>query len=239
MVTFAPIDHWHVFTPKKLNLSVTDAHGTGIAGLDVLVQIATAHGVAVERGSRKGLVHDKGGGQYSVEFTPSETGAHAIAARVTHAGREFASAPLAFEVARDGDEGIRVDAAGTSFVYQIRYAWVPGEIRASDANKVKLVFEVMRGIPRGAEIDWKQPWRNRFDHVDSAREPTVLLESEGLREQLTATYKGLGVYEVERAFPAAEVGAKGREYRVRLTFVDPVQGAQVTHADAYRLRVLP
>ena len=239
VVSFAPINHWHVFAPKKLSLSVADAHGTGIAGLDILVQITSAHGAPVERASRKNLVHDEGGGHYSVEFAPSEIGAHAIAARVAYAGREFVSTPLVFEVARDGDEGIRVDAAGTSFVYQIRYAWVPGEIHASDSNKVKLVFEIMRGVPRGGEIEWKQPWRNRFDHVDAAREPTVFLESEGIREQLSATYKGLGIYEAERAFPTAEVGAKGREYRVRLTFIDPMHGTQVTHADSYRLRALP
>lgn len=239
-VSVSPIDHWHVFNAKKLLVTVKDTRGTGVAGLDVRIQIAGAHGTRAERGSKDGSVHDDGGGRYSFEFVPSEVGGHALVARAAGGNQESAvSEPVAFEVVRDGEEGIRVDAAGTSFVYQIRYVWLPGEAHASDSAKVTLVFEVMRGIPRGSEIDWSRPWQNGFDHVEAAREPTVIIESEGVREQLVATYKGLGVYRIERAFPAAEVGAKGRDYRVRLTFVDPAHGAAVTHAEPYHLRVLP
>lgn len=234
VLAVAPVGHWHVFTRKKVTVSATDAHGRGVPGLDLQIEIAAARGARTELASSKGLVHDEGGGRYTFDFTPTETGAYALLAR-SGAG---VSPPLAFEIARDGEEGIRVDAGGTSFVYQIRYVWLPGEIHASD-QKVKLSFEVMRGIPRGSDIDWSKPWSNAFDHVDAAREPVVVVESEGLREQLAASYKGLGIYEAERSFPAAEVGPKGREYRVRLTLFDPVSGAKVTHAEAYRLRALP
>ncbi len=185
----------------------------------------------------KEQVKDEGGGVYTLEYTPAELGAYALIARFNYEGQEFVSAPVAFETARDGEEGIKVEAKGTSYVYQIRYNWVPGHIHASDKDKVRLVFEVMRGIPEGEKINWEQPWRNAFNHVGNAEHPEVIIESADgkVKEELHPVYMGKGIYEAERLFSVAEVGEQGRDYTVRFVFTDPHHGAQVTHEQPYPL----
>ena len=133
-----------------------------------------------------------------------------------------------------------MDTGDSSYVYQIRYNWEPGQIHADDTAEVKLVFEIMRGIPEGVDIKWDQPWLNAFDHVTRAERPEVLIESKeiAVRDTVVPRYRGYGVYEARRAFPVAEVGA-GRDYAVRFTFTDPHNGARVTHAKAYGLHVEP
>ncbi|MBI4236219.1 MAG: hypothetical protein HY688_02530, partial [Chloroflexi bacterium] len=181
---------------------------------------------------------DEGAGVYSLEHTPLAIGPYALVLRFGWQGQEVVSSPTAFEVVRDGEEGIRVEARGTSYVYQVRYNWEPGEAHASDTERVRLVFELMRGIPEGAAIRWDQPWLNAFNHVTNAEDTRVTVASSVVSEALRPAYRGMGVYEAERVFSVAEVAA-GREYDVRFTFTDPYNGAHVTHSEPYRLRAVP
>ena len=233
--------HWHVLRSKKLLFKVTDtASGQGVAGLSPVVHIHRAGAKSVtERSLEKGQVQDEGQGIYSLEYTPAEIGSYAFHMVLLHEGQAFSSPGWAAEVVRDGLEGIRVEANGTSYVYQIRYNWSPGHAHASDTDKVKLVFEVLRGVQEGAAINWGQPFRNTFDHVTNAEHPEVLVRSvDGqVAEELHPVYRGRGIYEAERVFTVAEVG-EAREYQVVFVFTDPYNGAEVSNAEEpYHLRV--
>jgi hypothetical protein len=146
---------------------------------------------------------------------------------------------VAFEVAKDGDEGVMAVVNETPYVYQIRYFWDPGHIHANDSEMVTLSFELMRGIQEGEDINWEQPWRNNFDHVASAENLQVFLTSEdgAISEEITCLYKGRGIYEAQRLFPEAEVG-HGKDYEVRLVFSDPYNGAEVTNSEPYPLHAV-
>ncbi len=147
--------------------------------------------------------------------------------------------PVAFEVAKGGEEDIRVDAQGTSYVYQIRYWWDPGHVHASDEEAVSLNFEIMRGIPEGDDINWEQPWTNAFNHIEDAENAIVQVTSADgtVSEELQPVYKGRGVYQAERIFPTAEVGEEN-DYELQFTFTDPFNGSEVTHAEAYGLHAV-
>lgn len=235
-----PLGHWHLLKPKKLVFTVTDtATGQGKAGLTPVVQVSRTGSASVStRSLEKGQITDEGAGIYSMEYTPGDMAAYAFLFRFTFEGQEFSSAPIPSEVVRDGEEGIRVEANNTQYVYQIRYNWVPGHAHASDQDKVKLVFEIMRGIPEGTEINWEQPFRNAFNHIVDADHPEVMIESTDgqVDEEVHPEYKGKGIYEAERLFSVAEVG-KEKEYEVRFIFTDPYNGAKVTHSEPYKLRV--
>jgi hypothetical protein len=237
-----PIGHWHVSRPKTLLFTVAEVEGnTGQTGLDLVVQIARADSLSVsERSVEKEQVKDEGEGIYSLEYTPSSIGAYGLVARFTYEGQEFVSKPVAFEVARDGEEGVRVDAQDTTYVYQVRYNWDPGHVHASDDEEVNLVFEIMRGIPEGNNINWDQPWQNVFNHVIDAETPKVVIESEdgSVSDEIEPVYKGKGIYEAQRTFSVAEVG-EGQEYEVHFVFTDPYNGAEVTHPEAYHLHAAP
>ncbi len=239
-ISVDPIGHWHVFDGKTLTIQVTDEAGQGMAGLDLVAQIARSGSERVtERSVADAEVVDLGGGSYSVDHTVTNLGAHALLVRFPLDGQEIASAPLAFDVSKAGEEGAMVTVDGTTYVYQIRNVWEPGHIHAHDSETATLSFEVMRGIPEGDEIDWERPWSNPFDHVTDAREAVVLIESADgdVSERLTPTYMGRGIYEVERVFPADEVLATHGEYTARLSFTDPHHGGDVTHAEPYSLHV--
>ncbi len=241
-IAIEPIGHWHVLSPKTLLFTVTDmADDTGKTGLDLVVQIARAGSSSVsERSVANEQVKEEGEGIYSLEYTPSSLGAYSLVARFLHEGQEFVSQPVAFEVAKAGEEGIKVEAEGTSYVYQVRYNWDPGHIHANDEEQANLVFEIMRGLPEGDDINWEQPWQNVFNHIVAAENPTVIIESEdgAVSEEIQPVYKGRGVYEAQRLFPVSEVG-EGKDYEVRFVFTDPYNGAQVTHAEAYHLHASP
>ena len=234
-----PIGHWHVFCAKRLRFTVREPGAGGETGLNLVFQVAHAglpenvHSIVASSD-----VQEEGDGVYAMDFRPFSLGAYAVIARFVYDHQEFVSEPAAFEVARDGEEGIRVDAGNSSYVYQIRYNWEPSQLYAHDTAEVKLVFEIMRGIQEGMDITWDQPWLNAFDHVTSAERTEVLIESKdtAVRDKVVPLYRGYGVYEARRAFPVAEVGV-GRDYTVRFTFTDPHNGARVTQAEAYGLYV--
>ena len=163
-ISLEPIGHWHVFSPKTLLFTVTDtATDQGVAGLDFTVQIARAESDSVsERTVADGDVADEGDGVYALEYTPSSIGAYSVAAAFVQNGQHFASAPTAFEVAKAGEEGIRASVDGTDYVYQIRYHFEPGHVHANDNEPVSIVFELMRGVETGDDINWEQPWTNTF-----------------------------------------------------------------------------
>lgn len=235
-----PIGHWHLLKPKRLVFTVTDtATGQGKAGLKPVVQIVRSTSSSVStRSLEKGQIVDEGNGIYSTEYTPGEMASYAFVFRFNFEGQEFASAPIPSEVVRDGEEGIKIEAKGTQYVYQIRYNWVPGHAHASDQDKVKLVFEIMRGIQEGTEINWEQPFRNAFNHIVDADHPEVMIESSDgqVDEEIHPVYKGKGIYEAERIFSVTEVGEE-KEYEIRFVFTDPYNGASVTHSEPYKLRV--
>lgn len=235
-----PIGHWHLLKLKKLVFTVTDtATGQGKAGLKPVVQIVRSTSSSVStRSLEKGQIVDEGNGIYSTEYTPGDMASYAFVFRFNFEGQEFASAPIPSEVVRDGEEGIKIEAKDTQYVYQIRYNWVPGHAHASDQDKVKLVFEIMRGIQEGTEINWEQPFRNAFNHVVDADHPEVMIESSDgqVDEEVHPVYKGKGIYEAERIFSVTEVGEE-KEYEVRFVFTDPYNGASVTHSEPYKLRV--
>ncbi|MBI2847761.1 MAG: hypothetical protein HYX83_01150 [Chloroflexi bacterium] len=235
-----PIGHWHLLKPKKLVFTVTDtATGLGKAGLSPAVQVARTGSSSVStRSLEKGQIVDEGNGIYSMEYTPGDMASYAFLFRFSVDGQEFASAPIPSEVVRDGEEGIKVEAKNTQYVYQIRYNWVPGHAHASDEDKVKMVFEIMRGIQEGADINWEKPYLNTVNHVIDADHPEVMVESTDgqVDEEIHPVYKGKGIYEAERIFTVAEVG-KEKEYEIRFSFTDPYNGAKVTHSEPYKLRV--
>jgi hypothetical protein len=237
-ITMEPAGHWHVFSPKTLLFNITDAaSGEGVAGLDLTVQIAQADSASVrERSVSEGDVTDEGDGLYALEYTPSSIGSYSIAANFVKDGQHFASAPVALEISKAGEEGIEASANGTDYVYQIRYHVEPGHIHANDSEPVKVVFELMRGIQTGDDINWEQPWTNTFDHVNAVENAEIKLTSEdgAVSDTLTATYKGRGIWEAERVFSVAEVG-EGKEYTINCSFTDAANGAQVTHAEPFHL----
>ncbi len=237
-----PIGHWHVFKPKELRFRVAQgASAPGKTGLNLAVQVTQAgSSLCAVYSVENGEVKDEEDGVYAVVYCPSSIGSYALIARFTYQQQEFVSGPAAFEVVRDGEDGIRVDARGTSHVYQVRYNWDPGDILADDTDKVKLLFEVMRGIPEGGDINRKQPWLNAFNHITNAERPEVLIESEdgSVSDNIPPVYKGYGLYQAQRRFSLAEVG-QGKEYAVRFIFTDPYNGARVTHVEPYHLRAAP
>ena len=239
-IAVEPIGHWHVLGAKQLLFTVQDSESEeGVGGVNLVVQIAQAGSDRVTERSVEGeQVVDQGNGNYSLEYTPSSIGAYSMVARFMHEGQAFVAQPLAFEVAKNGEEGIQVDAGGNSFVYQIRYHWDPGHGHGSDTEPVKLVFEIMRGIPEGDEINWEQPWLNTLNHITDADHAEIMIQSEdgSVSEEIHPAYMGKGVYQAERIFSVAEVG-DGAEYTVRFGFTDPYNDAHVTHAELFHLKV--
>ena len=238
-IEVAPIGHWHVLVPKKLVFTVREQpSGRGVEGLNLNLQIARAGSSTVlQVGATNGEIKEEKAGLYSFEYTPVSLGSYALLAHFVYQGREVTSAPVAFEVVRDGDEGVRLDRGGNTFVYQVRYNWEPGDVVADEKRPVRLVFELMRGLQEGSAIQWAQPWRNAFDHVQNAQHPQAVITSPGspLHEKVAAAYRGMGVYEAQRMFAPSEVGP-GRVYHVRFEFTDPYHGSFVTHAEPYVLR---
>lgn len=241
-ISMEPAGHWHVFSPKTLLFNVSDSEsGEGVAGLDLTVQINQAGSDRVsERSVSAGDVTDEGDGLYALEYTPSSIGSYSLAASFLKDGQHFASAPIALEIAKAGEEGIRATAEGTDYVYQIRYHFEPGHIHANDSEPVNLVFELMRGIETGDAINWERPWTNTFDHVTAVEEAAVGVASEdgSVSDVLSVAYNGTGIWAAERVFPSDEVG-EGMEYSVNFTFTDSANGAAVTHSEPFHLHAVP
>lgn len=239
-ITLEPIGHWHVYATKTLKFSVHDSHEKGVAGLNLTVQIVRTGSDRVSlRSVKKGQVVDEGNGVYALKYTAASLGSYALSANYHHDGETTVSPPTVFEVARDGDEGIKVEAKGTTYVYQTRYNWDPGHVHANDKAQVKLIFELLRGIPVGKDINWEKPYRNPFNHVNNAEKVTVTLVSKDgtVSENLTPVYKGRGIYEATRVFSVAEVG-KERDYNVDISFLDLNNGAQVGNPESYLLHAV-
>lgn len=234
------IGHWHVYSSKTLSFAVTNVGSNSRAKPNPVVEITH---VGTDRvtvlTAKDGKVVNKGSGKYTFEYMPSNIGSYAMVVKVAIGDRLAVSSPVAVEVVRAGDEGIKASAQGTDYVYQIRYNWNPGYIHANPTERIRLVFELMRGLQRGAEINWDKPWRNRFDHVTGATTVTAILTSEDgvVIEKMNCIYLGKGIYEASRIFNSAEVG-RARNYKVQLNFVDPTNGANVKSPRAYGLRAV-
>ena len=236
------IPPWHIFDTQKIEFAVTDkVSGKGKAGLSPVVQMHQRGTEQVTTWSlEKGQVIDQGNGAYTLEFTPAAVSAYALVVRFTQNGEESVSAPVAFDTSRAGEDGIKAEVGGKAYVYQVRYAWepavVPGHVFASDKDKVRLVFEIMRGIQEGNDIDWKEPWLNLFDHITNADRPAVLLKSmDGkVSQEIQARYMGRGVYQAERLFTIEEVGKEMR-YESTFVFTDPYNGAKVKNSKPFSL----
>ncbi len=237
-----PIGHWHIYDTKPITITVMDTENDeGMADLNVRVQIAQSQSSKVAEFSVEGgQVKDRGNGVYTLQYQPTILGGYALTASLTHEEHDFFSAPVAFDTSRAGEEGIKVEAKGTSYVYQIRYNWDPGALAANDTNAAKLDFEIMRGIQEGQDINWEKPWSNTSDHITNAANAKIVLKSTdgSISEELATVYKGKGVYEATRLFSASEVG-QGKDYTAELIFIDPYNGAQVTHAKPFKLHVDP
>ncbi len=237
-ITAKPFGHWHTLAYQKVEFTVKDtATGQGKAGLPVEIQIARAvsQQIVTRSVADKGVV-DEGNGTYSLNSSALEFYPYAFSLRFVYNGQQFVSQPYVTEITKAGEEGIRVDAKGTSYVYQIRNFWRPGDIRASDNSSVLLSFEVVRGVPEGASINWTAPWTNFAEHVINASSPKIVVESADgkVKVELPAVNKSKGVYEATRIFSVSEVG-QGQDYNVRLIFTDPYHGAVVTSAKPYLL----
>ncbi len=238
-ITAKPFTHWHTLNYQKVEFTVTDkATGQGKAGLPVEIQIAhaTTQQITTRSVADKG-VKDEGKGVYSINTSAPEFYPYAFTLRFVYNGQQFVSQPFVTEITKAGEEGIRVEAKGTSYVYQIRNFWRPGDVRASNNISVLLSFEVMRGVPEGTAINWTAPWTNFAEHVIDAQNPKIIVESRDgiVKVELPAVNKGKGVYEANRIFSVAEVG-KAMDYDVRLVFIDPYHGAQVSSAKPYLLQ---
>ncbi len=241
-ITLEPFGHWHVFGSKKLLFTVTDTEsGQPVDEMPLEVQVIQAGSTRVtSRTVADEQVVAEGNGIYSLEYTHSNYVPHSFIARCEQEGQVFASQSWVAEIARDGEEGIRVDANGTSYVYQVRYNWDPGHGHASDTDSIKLVFEIMRGVQEGGDINWEQPYRNTFNHiVDADHAEVVITTHDGsVDEEVHPVYKGKGVYEAERIFPVAEVGDDGKEYDVIFRFTDPYNNSTVQNSEHFELHVV-
>lgn len=228
LISVEPVGHWHVLDSKTLIFNVHDlSTSEGVEGLDLVAEIARASSDSVStRSVTEEQIIDQGDGLYSLEYTPASLDAYALVVHFEQEGQRFYSRPIAFETSRAGEEGIQVEANGTTYVYQIRYNWNPGHIHANDEEPVTLTFELMRGIPTGDEINWEQPWTNGFDHVTATAEAVLLISTEdgSILEELPLVYKGRGIYEAERVFTVEEVG-DGRDFTVQSRFTDDLNGA--------------
>ena len=246
-ITVAAIPHWHVLDNKKIEFTVTEgASGKGMAGLSPSVQVnqrsTTSSSQVTTLSLKDGQVVDQGDGIYSVLFTPPTVTAYAVVVRLSHDGHEYVSTPVSFDTSRAGEEGVKAEVTGKAYVYQIRWELqpvVPGHIYASDKDKVKLVFEIMRGLQEGSAINWEAPYLNTFDHVTNAVGPQIQLKSlDGkVTQDLAATYLGRGIYQAERLFSVAEVGRE-MFYEALFVFTDPYNGAKVQNAKPYPLHAM-
>lgn len=237
-----PAGHWHVGHAKTVQFSITDAETGELVHdqQDLQVQIVRAGSDRVTtRSVDAGDITFLGDGVYTLEYTPSSFSPYAFSARVEDDGQVFASEPWIVEIAKAGEEGIRVDANGTTNVYQIRYFWDPGHVHAGSEDPATLSFEVMRATQEGDAINWDQPWSNTFDHVINGDHVEVTLTSTdgNMSEELHAIYKGKGIYEVERGFATEEMGHDGMDYEVMFHFTDPYNGAEVSNEEAFHLHV--
>lgn len=243
-IEVAPIGHWHVFSAKKVEFTVSEAATEqGKAELSPVVRI---HQAGSERVTVRSLedeqITDRGDGVYSMEYTPSSIGGYAMVFEFSLDGQNFVSSPVAFDVAKAGEEGIRVESGGQTYVYQIRYNWEPGHPHSSDTDKLKLSFEIMRGVEEGEEINWEQPYLNRLRHLaDDVENIVVLIESDDgtVSNEIHPAYLGKGIYEAERVFSEAEVGHDGMDYHVSIIFTDPYNGAEVQNTEHFELHVVP
>lgn len=237
-ITAKPFAHWHTLAYQKVEFTVKDtATGQGKAGLPVEVQIARAvSSQIITRSVADKGVKDEGNGLYTINTSALEFYSYAFSLRFIYNGQQFVSQPFVTEITKAGEEGIKVEARGTSYVYQIRNFWRPGDVRGSDNSSVLLSFEIMRGVPEGASINWTAPWTNFAEHVINAASPKIVVESvDGkVKDELTAVNKGKGIYEATRKFSVAEVG-QGQDYDVRFIFTDPYNGAIVTSSQPYPL----
>ena len=239
-ITAKPFSHWHTQNYQKVEFTVVEkATGKGKAGLPVEIQIARAvsQDIVTRSVADKGVI-DEGNGTYSINTSAPEFYPYAFSLRFSYNGQLFASQPYVTEITKGGEEGIRVEAKGTTFVYQIRNFWRPGEVKASDNTSVLLSFEVVRGVPEGAAINWTAPYANFAEHVINATNAKIVVESADgkVKVELPAVNRSKGVYEASRIFTPAEVG-QGLDYGVRLIFVDPYNGATVSSAKPYPLHV--
>lgn len=240
LINIEPIGHWHVFGAKTLIFSVFDsATAEGVEGLDLVVEIARAHSDSVStRTVADEQIVDEGDGLYSLEYTASALDAYALVVRFEQDGMTHASQPVAFETARAGEEGIMAEANGTTYVYQVRYNWEPGHIHANDEEPVTIIFELLRGIPTGDDINWEQPWTNSFDHVTDGEAVLTLTTADGTSEELAMEYRGRGIYQAQRIFPADEVGDSA-DYEIQISLTDAFNGASVSLDEPAILHAVP
>lgn len=236
-----PIGHWHVFDAKTLVFTVQDTiTSEGMEGLDLVAQIARAGSDGIStRSVSDGDISDDGGGLYSLEYTASSLDSYALLVQFEQDGQLYISRPVVFETSRAGEEGIRVQANDTAYAYQIRFNSDPGHIHANDEEAATLVFELLRAIPTGDDINWEQPWTNPFDHVSGADEVVAVLTSEDgeVFAEIPLTYQGRGIYQAEHIFSPEQVGHDGQDYEVTTIFTDPVNGAEVTLSEPITLHV--
>ena len=240
-ISMEPVGHWHVGANKKVLFSVTESEtGEPASVKNLSVQVVrTGSSRVTTRTVDAGQVVFEGEGLYSLEYTPSDFSPYAFSAQFEEEGQVFSSAPWPVELAKAGEEGIRVDVGGNTYVYQIRYNWEPGHAHSSDTETATQVFEVLRGVPEGDAINWDQPWTNTWDYITDIEHAEVVFMAEDgtVVEEIHCIYKGKGIYESERAFPPAEVGHDGRDYLVAFRFTDPYNGAEVGNEEMFPLHV--
>lgn len=240
--TMEPFGHWHVQSSKQLLFTVLNTEtGEPASVKDLVVQIVRAGSTRVtERSIDAGDIVFQGDGVYTMDYTPTSYAPHAFSARFSDGGQIFASPTWVAEIAKAGEEGIRLDTADNTYVYQIRYYWDPGHAHASDTEPVMLSFEIMRGVQEGTEINWDQPWQNSFDHVIDAEHAEVIVTTAdgAVAEDVHPTYKGKGIYEAERLFAVSEVGHDGMDYEVTIRFTDPENEGLVQNTEAFDLHVV-
>ncbi|MBI5508638.1 MAG: hypothetical protein HY903_07785 [Deltaproteobacteria bacterium] len=214
-----------------------------IAGLPVkvLYQHAKETSVSVET-LAPGVLDDNGDGNYVWHHQFDRVGSYVIGLQWEEDAQSYTFA-FPFETSRAGGERYFCNTtpaadAVNDFAYQIRWDSSVGKIVANDAE-ITFSVEVMRSF--NTPIDEVQPWTNKFDHLrpeDLANgAPTIeLMAGEGLSAvslgTLTATYSGRGVYQVKRAFGAADLaGLEHRTFWLKVTLVDDL-GCTVNGGEA-------
>lgn len=213
----------------------------GVAGLPV---VATRRHIDASSTRTQeldpGVLDDTGDGTYTWIRSFNDIGAYALGLEFETGEQHYAGA-FPYEVSKAGGERIFCpDATAPTHSFQVRWSNEPGHIHADGTTMITFDFELLRSF---GTVNTDMPWTNSFDHLtpddfDGGTLPTFeLLDSAGaVFDTLTPTYRGRGIYRVERVFVDGEGDA---DYDFRVSFTDTNLCAVSETGEDYAFDVRP
>lgn len=231
--------HAHIWTQVGIIFTVRDLDACAdpadqstcapVPGLALEAFFAPKGGATEVQPLAPGVFDDGGDGTYTWLRTFGDVGAGAIGARFTQDGQSYFTA-FGMESSKAGGERYfcDTDADGTpDRAFQIRWAAAPGR-PVADGTTAAFTFEIMRSF--NTPVNTEQPWTNTFDHLRPAEldgmAPTVELmadsgEAATSMGAVVPVYAGKGLYKVERAFAAGDLGgAAARTFWFKVGLTD-------------------